>query len=146
MKSRATFQYDREQMFALVADIEHYPDFLPDWRSVQIREKSESTILAHQVIRVAGLDLAFDSCATLQRPLQITIAAEGGIFRHFEFHWRFNSRANRGCDVHFETRVALRNRNLEAVISPVLALRQRQIIRCFEREAIRRYGRGDSDD
>jgi coenzyme Q-binding protein COQ10 len=133
-------------MFALVADIEHYPDFLPDWRSAHIREKTESTILAHQVIRVAGLDLAFSSSATLQRPLQITITAERGIFRYFETHWRFCSRAKNGCDVYFETRVALRNRILEAVISPILARRQRQIIECFELEADRRYGRGVSGD
>jgi coenzyme Q-binding protein COQ10 len=133
-------------MFALVADIEHYPDFLPEWRSAHIYEQTESTISAHQVIRVAGLDLAFSSSATLQRPSQITIVAEGGIFRYFETHWRFCSRANNGCDVHFETRVALRSQILESVISPILAHRQRQIIKCFELEADRRYGPGDSGD
>ncbi len=144
MKTRATSRYDCGQIFALVADIEHYPDFLPYWRSAHIREKTETTILAHQVIRVAGLDLAFDSCATLQQPLQITIAAEGGIFRLFEMHWWFCSCTNNGCDVHLETRLALRNRILEAVISPVLARQQRQIVRYFELEADRRYGRGES--
>ena len=133
-------------MFALVADIEHYPDFLPYWRSTHIREQTETTILAHQVIRVGGIDLAFDSCATLRQPLQITITAEDGIFRYFEMHWRFYSCANNGCEVHFETRLALRNRILEAVISPLLAHQQRQIVRCFELEADRRYGRGDSGD
>ena len=49
IKTHATSPYDCDQMFALVADIEHYPDFLPDWRSAHIREKTESTILAHGV-------------------------------------------------------------------------------------------------
>lgn len=146
MKTRTTSRYACDQMFALVADIEHYADFLPFWQSTHIREKTETTILAHQVIRVAGLDLAFDSRATLQLPFQITIAAQGGIFRLFEMHWRFYSCSNNGCDVHFETRIALRNRILEALISPVLERQQRQIIRCFELEADQRYGRGDSDD
>ena len=146
MKTRATSRYDCGQMFALVADIEHYPDFLPYWRSTHIREQTETTILAHQVIQVGGIDLAFDSCATLRQPLQITITAEDGIFRYFEMHWRFYSCANNGCEVHFETRLALRNRILEAVISPLLAHQQRQIVRCFELEADRRYGRGDSGD
>jgi coenzyme Q-binding protein COQ10 len=146
MKIRATSRYDCGQLFALVADIEHYPDFLPHWRSTHIRQRTETTILVHQVIRVAGLDLAFDSCATLQQPFQITIAAEGGIFRLFEMHWRFYSCANNGCEVHFETRLALRNRILETLISPVLARQQRQIVRCFELEADRRYGRGASGD
>jgi coenzyme Q-binding protein COQ10 len=130
-------------MFALVADIEHYPDFLPYWRSTCIRHRTETTILVHQVIRLAGLDLDFDSCATLRRPTQITITAEGGIFRFFEMRWRFYSCSNNGCSVHFETRLALRNRVLEALISPVLARQQRQIVSCFELEADRRYGRGD---
>jgi coenzyme Q-binding protein COQ10 len=131
-------------MFALVADIEHYPDFLPGWRCAHIREKTKTTILAYQVVRVGGIDFAFDSRATLQQPFQITIAAESGIFKHFEMYWRFFSCASNGCDVHFETRLALRNRIFEALISPALARQQRQIVRCFELEADRRYGRGDS--
>lgn len=82
-------------MFEFIADIERYPDFLPGWSFVAIRRRTEATMDVHQVIRMAGIRLAFESSATLERPTHITIVTESGIFKSSEIEWRFEPREQR---------------------------------------------------
>jgi len=126
-------------MFDLVADIERYPEFVPGWQSVEISGRSETMMEVRQVVRVAGFRFAFDSVAMLERPRRITIVARKRVFEVFEIVWEFDGGA-RGCRVTLTTHVALRNRLLQTVSVPVLARQHREIVRCFEHEAKRRYG------
>ena len=126
-------------MFELVADIERYPDFVPGWRFVEVRRRTERTMEVHQVVQMAGVRLAFESLATLEPPRRITIAADTGVFEAFGIEWHFGA-CSGGCNVTLETRVAMRNGVLQAVLAPVLARQHRAIIRCFELEAERRHG------
>lgn len=141
MQSTVELPFGCRQTFDLVADIERYPDFVPGWHSVEICRRSESTIEVRQVVEAAGFRFAFESVATLERPQRITIAARKGPFKAFEIQWRFEP-GSRGCRVTLETRVTPSNGLLQAVLVPMLARQHREVVRCFELEAKRRYGRG----
>ena len=141
MQSTVEFPFDCRRTFDLVADIERYPEFVPGWLSVEICRRAETTIEVRQVVRAAGVRLAFESVATLEPPHRIVIAARKGVFDVFEIEWHFDG-GSRGCRVTLKTRVALRNRLLQAVLVPVLERQHREIVRSFEREAKRRYGSG----
>jgi coenzyme Q-binding protein COQ10 len=138
MQSTAEFRFDCQQMFDLVADVERYPDFVPGWRRVDVRRGTGKTMEVHQVVQVAGFNFAFDSSTTLDPPRRITIAADKGMFDLFEIDWQFQGCAG-GCSVTLHIRVAMRNKILEAVLAPLLAQQQREIMRSFELEAERRY-------
>jgi coenzyme Q-binding protein COQ10 len=137
MQSTAEFHFDCQQMFDLVADVERYPDFVPGWRLVDVRRRTEKTMEVHQVVQVAGFNFAFDSSTTLDPPRRITITADKGIFDLFEIDWQFQGGAG-GCCVTLQIQVAMRNKILEAVLAPLLAQQQREIIHSFEVEAERR--------
>jgi coenzyme Q-binding protein COQ10 len=103
----ADLPYRPEQVFDLVADIERYPEFLAEYRSVRIRARQDETLIVEQVVGVTGIELAFQSVALLHRPESISIRSEHPFFPRLGVDWRFHP-APRGCRVNFcmEIRVA----------------------------------------
>lgn len=139
MDSTTEFRFDCQRMFELVADIERYPDFVPGWRFVEVRERSERAMEVHQVVQLAGLDLAFDTSTVLDPPRSITVTADAGMFDLFRIEWRFQGCAD-GCRVTLQIGIAMRNKLIGTMLAPLLARQQREIMRCFEVEAGRRHG------
>ena len=83
--------YSVEQLFDLVADIEHYPDFLPGWKSVKINKSDQNKIYVTQELGFPLFSFTVDSVAKLDRPHHLFIAAEGGPFQRLEIDWHFKS-------------------------------------------------------
>ncbi|MBL4665740.1 MAG: type II toxin-antitoxin system RatA family toxin, partial [Sneathiella sp.] len=57
--------YTPEQLYVLVAGVEHYPDFLPWCVGARIKERSETLILADLVIGFKMFRERFTSRVTL---------------------------------------------------------------------------------
>src|SRR3954447_19826626 len=73
--------YSPEQLFALVADVERYPEFLPWCLGVRVREKTPETITADLLIGFKMVRERFTSKVKLDRPHRIDVAYTDGPFR-----------------------------------------------------------------
>ncbi|HVH80010.1 MAG TPA: type II toxin-antitoxin system RatA family toxin, partial [Stellaceae bacterium] len=92
--------YTPEQMYALVADIERYPEFLPWCVGARIRERSAVFINADLVIGFRMFRERFTSLVKLSPPSRIDVAYTEGPFRYLNNHWIFE-RVPGGCKVDF---------------------------------------------
>lgn len=101
-------------MFALVDDIESYPEFLP-WCSdaeVHLREGdiAEATLELHR----GGIRKRFRTRNTATGSSAIDMALIGGPFKHLDGGWRFQALGDAGCkvtlDIEFEFSVAIVDR------------------------------------
>jgi coenzyme Q-binding protein COQ10 len=133
-----------ERMFELVADLESYPRFIPNCRSMEVRRDSRAGAadvrFARMTLSFGPITQAYTSRVVLD-PTQRTIDARAtdGPFSHLVSHWRFEPEGG-GARIHFDIDFKISNPLIAAVAEPAFAAKQREIMDAFVTEAERRYG------
>jgi coenzyme Q-binding protein COQ10 len=133
------------EMFDLVADVEHYPEFVPLCQSLAVRERlkesGKDVIIADMTVAYKLLRETFTSRVTLDRAkLQILVEYLEGPFRRLNNTWNFRAVDKRACDVDFFLAYEFRSRALGLVMGTVFDAAFRRFAAAFERRADQIYG------
>ncbi len=136
--------YSAKQMYALVADVERYSEFLPWCSAARIRQrvqKGESEILdADLVISFKVFREKFGSRVTLWENMhKIDTEYLDGPFKYMQSNWSFSD-ADEGCDVEFFVDFEFKNAILQRIIGVVFNEAMQRIVRAFETRAAALYG------
>jgi len=126
-------------MFDLVVDIEHYPEFLPNWVTARILRRDGNVLDVFQEIDLGFRRLAFESRAELEPPEHLRIVSSAGPFRRLQIDWRFVPSPRGGCEVTLDTGFAMNSLLLEAVSGRLLELLGRDTFERFRERANRLY-------
>jgi len=143
---RRKLPYTAEQMYALVADVESYPEFLPWCAAARIRsrtDKGECEVMeADLVISFKVFRERFGSRVTLWKDgSRIDTDYIDGPFKFLRSRWLFEP-TDEGCVVDFHVDFEFKNRVLQRVIGMVFDEAMRLIVRAFESRAHKLYGGG----
>lgn len=139
-----TLPYTAQQMYALVADVEKYPEFLPWTAAARIRSVTETpqgrVLEADLVISFKVFRERFGSRVTLD-PSRLHIGTEylDGPFKYMKSTWDFADVPD-GCEVKFFVDFEFRNAILRRVIGLVFNEAMTMVVRAFERRAAELYG------
>jgi len=135
------------QMYALVADVARYPEFLPWTSAARIRSRTPradgaEVVEADLVISFKVFRERFGSRVVLI-PARQRIETDylDGPFRHLHSHWQFADLPQGGCECDFAVDFEFRNAILQAVIGVVFDEAMRRVVRAFEARAEALYGR-----
>ena len=136
--------YTAEQMYALVADVGSYPQFLPWCSAARIRslqpQPEVEVIEADLVISFKVFRERFGSRVTLfPDALKIDTEYLDGPFRYLRSHWAFRP-DGAGCEVDFFVDFEFKNALLQGIIGVVFNEAMLRIVRAFERRAAELYG------
>ena len=138
--------YTADQMYALVADIERYPEFLPWNSAARIRARTpgpegSEVVEADLVISFKVFRERFGSRVTLW-PAEKRIDTEylDGPFKYLKSGWSFADLPQGGCKVDFFVDFEFRNAILGKVIGVVFGEAMSRIVRAFEDRARALYG------
>ena len=131
--------YHPEQLFDLVADVQHYPDFLPWCVGATVKSRSETDLVADLVIGFGPFREGFTSQVTLDRPHKVVVRYEKGPFRYLNNQWTF-SPDPRGCRVEFFVDFEFRSRLLQSAIGVVFNEAVRRMVNAFLKRARQIYG------
>lgn len=134
--------YTPEQLFALVADIESYPEFLPWCVGARIRERRPGLVVADLIIGFRMFREAFTSRVALDPPRRIDVTYTDGPFRYLTNQWRF-SVVPEGCHVDFFVDFAFKSRLMQRVIEMLFAEAVRRMVGAFEKRARELYATSD---
>lgn len=99
--------YSTEQMFALVNDVESYPQFLPgchDAKILSMKENSESgegLMQAELDLGKFGLSQRFTTENRFKRSEFIRLQLLDGPFKHFQGEWVFETLKESACKLSF---------------------------------------------
>lgn len=120
---RAAFTpFAPERMYALVNDVERYPEFLPWCADARVLAHREQAMTARLTVRKGRFDHAFTTENTLTPDRLIELRLVEGPFRKFRGEWRFDA-ADGGClvtfDIEFDFSGRLLGRALTAAFSPI---------------------------
>ena len=123
-KAEADVPYTAQQMYALVADVERYPEFLPWCLALRIVDKSLNeaggTLTADMLVAYKVFREKFRTKVTLDSAAcAIDTFYIDGPFRRLENKWRFNDRPEGGSHVVFEIDFEFSNRLLQATARAV---------------------------
>ena len=139
--------YTADQMYALVADVESYPEFLPWTSAARIRSRTQGVdgsevMEADLVISFKVFRERFGSRVTLW-PAVRRIETEylDGPFEYMKSNWRLDE-AETGCIVHFDVDFALRSRLLQSAAELFFHEAMKRVVRAFEVRAKELYGDG----
>lgn len=79
-------------MYALVNDVEAYPQFLNWCSGARILEKADAQITAELDIRFAGISQKFATVNTLDPPGEIAVRLHSGPFKSLSGRWEFSQK------------------------------------------------------
>jgi coenzyme Q-binding protein COQ10 len=133
---RRRLPYSQEQLFALVADVERYPEFLPWCLACRITRRETATIFfADLVIGFKVVREQFSSRVQLNHPYRIDVAYEEGPFRYLTNHWCFEPDGDDACVLDFYIDFEFRSRALQALIGKLFNEAVQRMVNAFERRA-----------
>jgi coenzyme Q-binding protein COQ10 len=131
--------YTPEQLFALVADIERYPEFLPWCIGARIKERRPNLVVADLIIGFKVFRERFTSRVVLDPPGKIDVTYAEGPFRYLDNHWTFE-RAPEGCRIGFFVDFEFKSRLMQKVIEVLFSEAVRRMVGAFEKRACDLYG------
>jgi coenzyme Q-binding protein COQ10 len=137
--------FSPEQMFALVADVERYPEFLPMCESLTVLARRENaaggTVLdARMGVGYKAIRELFTSRVTLMPDTQqILVEYLDGPFRRLENRWKFVP-APGGSDIDFYVDYEFRSPVLALLMGVMFDKAFRQFAGAFEDRARKVYG------
>jgi ribosome-associated toxin RatA of RatAB toxin-antitoxin module len=117
-KSRVV-NYSCEQMFTLVNEVEHYPEFLPYCSQSVVHHRDDNEVQATLVIAAAGVNKSFTTRNHLQRNKMIEIRLVDGPFSHLEGFWRFDEEVDGACHISFDLEFEFAGHLFAKLLGPV---------------------------
>ena len=138
--------HSADQMFDLVADVEHYHEFVPLCvrHAILSRETgAETEILMTDMTVACGIyRQSFTSRVTLDRAHGcILVESTDGPLRRLQTRWTFHSQSDDSCDVGFYLHYELASRTLALLMGAVFDTAFGRFVEAFERRADIVYGR-----
>jgi len=107
-------------MFALVDDVERYPEFLPWCPSAKVVERTEAITRARIDIGYHGVASHITTLNRKQAPERMDLELVEGPFKRFHGQWRFVPLGDAGCRVELSLDYSLSGASINIVLRPVL--------------------------
>lgn len=134
-----------EEMFALVADVEKYPEFLPLCEGLNVRSRRErdgrEILVADMTVGYKAIRETFTT-QVLLTPAEHTIDVKylDGPFRYLTNEWKFLASPGGGAKVEFFIDYEFKSRILGALMGTMFDRAFRMFAEAFEKRADAIYG------
>ena len=107
--------YPAELMYAVVSDVEKYPEFLPWVVALRVLSRDENRLTAEMAVGYGALCERYTSDVVLDpAALRVDVTQTKGPFKTLENHWRFTP-SGEGCEIEFSILFEFRSRLLHSV-------------------------------
>ncbi|WJR66791.1 type II toxin-antitoxin system RatA family toxin [Neorhizobium sp. CSC1952] len=144
---RRPVKHSAEEMYALVADIEKYPQFLPLCEALAIRSRKErdgkTLLVADMTVGYKAIRETFTTQVLLNPAEQaIDVKYIEGPFKYLENRWRFEPSASGSpdaCAVHFFIDYEFKSMILGALMGSMFDRAFRMFAEAFEARADKIY-------
>jgi coenzyme Q-binding protein COQ10 len=133
-----------DQMFALVADVERYPEFLPLCEALTVRSRKErdgkTLLVADMSIGYKAIRETFTTQVMLKPDEHaIDVKYIDGPFRYLDNRWRFEPEGEGGCQIRFYIDYEFKSRILGAMMGAMFDRAFRMFAEAFEKRAASIY-------
>lgn len=137
---RRILPYTAEELFDLVIDIKHYPEFIPWVRGMRVREKTDKMITADLAVGYKMYAERFTSKVTFTRPHKIHVDYIKGPLKQLSNDWSFMDLPDGKCEVDFYVQFSFKSKIMQSLANQFFDVALSRMINAFEKEAKKRYG------
>ena len=140
----ALVPYSAAQMFALVDDIESYPQFLPWCKSAKVWSRDGDEVRASVELAKGAIQKSFTTLNRNQRDKMIEMRLLEGPFRHLQGFWRFDTLGEgtaEACKVSLDLEYEFSNALLAMTVGPVFNQIANKLVDAFSQRAVSVYGK-----
>lgn len=130
--------YTKEQIYALVADVEKYPEFIPWCVGARVIEKTEQWVVADLLVGFKGVSESYRSKVHLLED-KIDIEYLKGPFSHLENRWEFRP-TDGGCEIDFMIKFEFKSKLLQGLIGGLFDKAVMKMMQAFQTRAKEIYG------
>lgn len=96
-------------MFALVADIERYPEFVPGVVGARVLKREPDGIIGELEMERAGVKERFSTRNIFEEPSRMSLELVDGPFRFLDGLWTFQPLGERGTKIQLTMRFEFKN-------------------------------------
>lgn len=129
-----TVDFPPAELFAIAADIESYPDFLPNCVATRIVRRTNDVLLVDNVFRWGPLPIKFRTRAKFEAPHRIDIQSIDALLIDLSLSWRFQAHGE-GTKLTFEMSLKLPSKSLSKLMMPTLQHQAEETQRAFLKRA-----------
>ena len=131
--------YTARQVFDLVDDIEHYPEFLPWCTAAQVKERQSDYTIASLTLEKKGLRKRFTTKNTVEVGRKLEMHLVEGPFKHLYGVWTFEPTDN-GCQVTVSLEFDFASRIIAMLLGPIFNHAANNLLEAFVARAHALYG------
>ncbi len=124
-----------EQVFALVNDINSYPQFVPGCSSAEILMRSEREIVARLKVHRGPLSTQLTTRNHLTPHREIRMELVAGPLRALHGLWSFTPVASNGCRIELQLQFEFSNPLKAALLEPLLEATATSMVQAFVKRA-----------
>lgn len=135
--------HSAQEMFALVTDIERYPQFLPWCEHGEVIERGDDRMLAKVGMAISGLRHSFTTHNTHEIDRRVMMELVDGPFSHLDGCWEFTplgDGSQRACKVEFRLSYGFSSQALAKLVGPVFDRIAGNLVDAFVKRADDVYG------
>lgn len=140
IRKTALIPYSAARMFALVDDIESYPQFLPWCGGAEVISRDEDQVKASVTIAHKGIHKSFTTVNRNQPGKMIEMRLVDGPFRMLEGFWRFDDLGESGCKVSLDLEFEFSGKLVALAMGPVFSQIANTLVDAFCERARKLYG------
>ncbi|MBE0463457.1 MAG: type II toxin-antitoxin system RatA family toxin [Halomonadaceae bacterium] len=137
----ALVRHTPQQMFDLVNDFEHYPEFLPGCSRARLLERDETHLIGEMTLGRAGVEQTITTRNDLFTPEQIEMSLVKGPFKRLKGRWLFTPMGENACKVSLEMEFEFASRLLSMAFGRLFQQIAGQLVDAFTKRADELYGR-----
>jgi ribosome-associated toxin RatA of RatAB toxin-antitoxin module/CRP-like cAMP-binding protein len=127
--------YSVEDMFDLIEQAEHYPQFLPWCTTATILERSDDWVAARIEFSYLKFRFGFQTRNPKRRPHWLNVRLVEGPFKHFHGDWALTPLGNRGCRIEFALSYEIADGAFDSLAAPAADYVSRSMVDAFVKRA-----------
>ena len=136
----ALVPYSAEDMYALVEDVDAYPEFLPWCKDVEVHYREGNVVEATLELHRGKISRRFRTRNTMQPSESMRLELVSGPFRHLAGGWRFQQLGDTGSKVSLHMEFEFNSRTLDSMIGRFFEGICNSLVDAFTQRANRIYG------
>jgi ribosome-associated toxin RatA of RatAB toxin-antitoxin module len=133
--------YSAEDMYALVADVESYPSFLPWCADAVVHSRQDNVVEATLELHRGGISKRFRTRNVMTPCESMDLSLVDGPFRHFSGGWRFRQLGEAGSKVSMHLEFEFDSRLLDLMIGAYFEDICNRLVDAFTQRAVEIYGK-----
>jgi ribosome-associated toxin RatA of RatAB toxin-antitoxin module len=136
----ALVHYSNDEMFALVSDIDAYPQFLPWCSGARVLSYEQHEMCARIDFSVSGVNKSFTTRNQLQPGREISMQLVEGPFSQLEGRWRFEPLGDAGSKISLFLEYDFSSKMVSLAVGPVFNKIANTLVDAFQKRAVEVYG------